>query len=324
MWQSRGQRRIPIAITIGDPEGIGPEVGLKAIADPAVRREVEPLLVGEETIWRRVAAELGLDCPGICPLPSPAALAKSARRRGHTAAAAGETAYRAILAAVELVQTGRAQAVVTAPISKAHLNAAGYDYPGHTELLAHLAGDVPVRMMLAGDKLRVVLVTIHVALAEVPKRLERDHIVETIRITAASLRQRFGIARPRIAVAGLNPHAGEGGLFGREEIEVIAPAVAAARRRRIDAVGPLAADGIFAHAAQGKFDAVVCMYHDQGLGPFKLMHFADGVNLTLGLPFVRTSPDHGTAFDIAGKGIADASSMIAAVRLASRLARVSP
>lgn len=325
--------RLPIAITMGDPAGIGPEVAIKAIANPKVRREVEPILVGDPQVWQQTATELGIPLRGatiLSPLEGtagmPAATDHRRRRalgRGKDARYAGEIAYRSILAAVDLVQSGRAAAVVTAPISKAHLNAAGHDYPGHTELLAHLAGDVPVRMMLAGDRLRVVLVTIHMALAEVPRRLNRDDILETIRITAAGLRKRFGIARPRIAVAGLNPHAGENGLFGREEIDLIAPAVVAARRARIDASGPLAADGIFAHALQGAYDAVVCMYHDQGLGPFKLLHFADGVNLTLGLPFVRTSPDHGTAFDIAGRGIADPGSMIAAIRMAARLAAVS-
>jgi 4-hydroxythreonine-4-phosphate dehydrogenase len=241
-------------------------------------------------------------------------------RTGAHAAACGNAAHAAIIEAVALVRQGRAGAIVTAPISKAHLVAAGHDYPGHTELLAHLCGGVPVRMMMVGGSLRVVLVTIHMALRDVPKKLSAASIFETIAITVAALRQRFRVRRPRIAVTGLNPHAGEDGLFGDEDIRVIAPAVRRARRRGIDAVGPLAADGVFPYAARGDYDAVVAMYHDQGLAPFKLVHFADGVNCTLGLPFVRTSPDHGTAFDIAGRDKADASSMAAALLLASELA----
>jgi 4-hydroxythreonine-4-phosphate dehydrogenase len=175
-------------------------------------------------------------------------------------------------------------------------------------------------MMMAGPRLRVVLVTIHLALADVPRRLTRDGVQQTIEITARALRQQFGIRAPRIAVCGLNPHAGEHGLFGDEEDRIIAPAVRAAHRHA-KVVGPLAADSVFAHAVEGRYDAVVCMYHDQGLAPFKLLHFADGVNVTLGLPFVRTSPDHGTAFDIAGTGKADPRSMIAALLLAAQTAR---
>ena len=321
---------------MGDPAGIGPEVALKALASPAVKSAVEPILVGDPGVFADTAERLGLRLKLVAPQDSAGQrcvallptsdLAPTLRKPGppktkRQAAACGEAAHRAILGAVRLVQDGDAAGVVTAPISKAHLVAAGHDYPGHTELLAELAGNVPVRMMLAGPHLRVVLVTIHMALAEVPKRLTRDAITETIRITNEALRRQYRIRSPRIAVAGLNPHAGEGGLFGNEEQRIIAPAVGDARRRGIKVAGPLAADGMFVLAAQGKFDALVCMYHDQGLAPFKLQHFADGVNVTLGLPFVRTSPDHGTAFDIAGKGNADARSMEAALLLAAKLAR---
>ncbi|MGE5318686.1 MAG: 4-hydroxythreonine-4-phosphate dehydrogenase PdxA, partial [Hyphomicrobiaceae bacterium] len=241
-------------------------------------------------------------------------------RSPANAAARGEAAYRAILEGVRLVQAGQASALVTAPINKAHLNAAGHDFPGHTELLAKLCGNVPVCMMMVGAQLRVVLVTTHVAIAQVPRRLNRDRVLQTILLTARSLRRQFGIAGPRLAVCGLNPHAGESGLFGDEEGRVIAPAVRAARRRGLRVLGPLAADGVFAQAGHGgSYDAVVCMYHDQGLAPFKFVHFADGVNFTVGLPFVRTSPDHGTAFDVAGSGRADARSMAAALRLAAEL-----
>jgi 4-hydroxythreonine-4-phosphate dehydrogenase len=326
--------RLPLAITMGDPAGIGPEVSLKAIADPAVRRRVAPLLVGDPGVWLETARRLRLGLQFAAPgrarqgaatliptssLPERWRAAGKPRGPAH-AAACGEAAHAAIIEAVALVRQGRARAVVTAPISKAHLVAAGHGYPGHTELLAHLCGDVPVRMMMVGGTLRVVLVTIHMALREVPRRLTAASIFETIAITVAALRQRFRIRRPRIAVTGLNPHAGEDGLFGDEDVRVIAPAVRRARRGGVDAVGPLAADGVFPYAARGHYDAVVAMYHDQGLAPFKLVHFADGVNCTLGLPFVRTSPDHGTAFDIAGRDKADAGSMAAAILLAAQLA----
>lgn len=331
----RDALRPALAITMGDPRGIGPEVALRALLS---RRTAafRPMLVGDPDVFAAAAQRLGLDVAfvdageraGRRRLPIRPTTALPARFRGcgrpsgrRARAACGEAAFAAILGAHALVQSGEADAIVTAPISKEHVTLAGHDFPGHTELLAELAGGVPVRMMLAGPRLRVVLVTIHVALAEVPRLLSTDGILETIVITAAGLRGRFVAGEPRIAVAGLNPHAGEGGLFGDEERRLIAPAVRRARRRGIDVVGPLAADGLFAHAAEGAYDAVVCMYHDQGLGPFKLLHFADGVNVTLGLPFVRTSPDHGTAFDIAGRGVADARSMRAAIELAARLAR---
>jgi 4-hydroxythreonine-4-phosphate dehydrogenase len=225
---------------------------------------------------------------------------------------------------VQLVRDGHAQALVTAPICKANLVAAGVHAPGHTELLAELCGGVPVRMMMVGTRLRVVLATTHLAIRDVPGSLTTRLIRETLVIADAGLRRHFGIARPRLGVAGLNPHAGEGGLFGDEEIRIIGPAVHAARRAGIDARGPLAADSLFPLAAAGRVDAVVCMYHDQGLAPFKLVHFADGVNVTIGLPLIRTSPDHGTAHDIAGRGVADPSSMAAALRLAAALGAARP
>jgi 4-hydroxythreonine-4-phosphate dehydrogenase len=242
------------------------------------------------------------------------------RRPGHPSIAGGRAAHAAILTGVQLVRDGHASALVTAPICKANLVAAGVNAPGHTELLAELCGGVPVRMMMAGPQLRVVLATTHLAIRDVPGALTTSLIRETLAIADAGLRRHFGIARPRLGVAGLNPHAGESGLFGDEEIRIIGPAVRAARRAGIDARGPLAADSLFPLAAAGRVDAVVCMYHDQGLAPFKLVHFADGVNVTIGLPFVRTSPDHGTAHDIAGRGAADPSSMAAALRLAASLA----
>jgi len=323
--------RVRLAISMGDPGGIGPEVTLKALATRGVRAAIDPILVGDREVWEETARRLKLRMAfsetarrGHFRLAVTSALSPRHRQAGASrsqagAAARGEAAYRAILEAARLVQSGEAAAMVTAPISKAHLAAAGYDFPGHTELLAELCGGVPVHMMMAGPRLRVVLVTTHVAVAELPRRVTQEAVLDTILSTGRALRQHFGIGAPKIAVAGLNPHAGENGIFGTEEIRVIAPAVRAARRRRLDVVGPLAADGVFAHAVNGDYDAVVCMYHDQGLGPFKLLHFADGVNFTVGLPFVRTSPDHGTAFDLAGTGQADPRSMIAAIRLAEHL-----
>lgn len=322
-----------IAISMGDPAGIGPEVTLAAVAAPAVRREAQPILVGDprvfETAARRLdrAPQLVAWQPGR-PLPRRGTavlevvrLAERQRRPGAPTLAGGRAAHAAILAAVGLVHDRLADAVTTAPISKANLAAAGCGATGHTELLAELAGGVAVRMMMIGTRLRVALATTHLALADVPAALDRRLVADTIEIADRALRTHFGLRHPRIAVAGLNPHAGEQGLYGREEIDVIGPAVATARRRGVAASGPLAADSAFPLALRGDFDAVVCMYHDQALAPFKLLHFSDGVNFTAGLPYVRTSPDHGTAYDIAGRGAADAASMMAAIRMAARCSR---
>jgi 4-hydroxythreonine-4-phosphate dehydrogenase len=318
---------------MGDPTGIGPEVTLAALRRPAVRRVVSPILVGDLGVYRAAAGRLGI---GIelaawepsAPLPrhglpvrEVARLGAAQYRPGRPSAAGGRAAYAAILDAVRLVRSGEAEALVTAPVCKANLAAAGRRVTGHTELLAELSGGGPVRMMMVGERLRVVLATTHLALARVPRALTADGLLQTLVIAARALREQFGFAHPRIGVAGLNPHAGEQGTFGREEIRLIGPAISRARRRGIDARGPLAADSLFPLALRGQFDALVCMYHDQGLAPFKLLHFADGVNVTIGLPFIRTSPDHGTAHDIAGRGVADPSSMAAALQLAVALAR---
>jgi 4-hydroxythreonine-4-phosphate dehydrogenase len=326
------QARPRLAITMGDAGGIGPEVVLKAISTRTLSAAIEPVLVGDRAVWEETARNLGLNrrfsetprsgsiTVAITSELEPRHRLPGPARNAASAAARGEAAYKAILEGVRMVQAGEAAALVTAPINKAHLNAAGHDFPGHTELLAKLAGDVPVRMMMVGGQLRVVLVTTHVAIAQLPQRLNRENVLQTIVLTGQALRRQFGITTPRLAVCGLNPHAGESGLFGDEEARVIAPAVRAACRRGLHALGPLPADGVFAQAGNdGSYDAVVCMYHDQGLAAFKFVHFADGVNFTAGLPFVRTSPDHGTAFDVAGSGQADARSMAAALRLAAQL-----
>lgn len=318
----RPDPRTPIGITQGDPAGIGPEIVLKACA--ALDKEIALVVIGDPGWLGQQARRLGLPQPSTV-IDSGAVPADLAH--GAIDARAGHAAWQAIVHGTQLALEGRLSALVTAPISKAALQAAGHDYPGHTELLAELAGGAEVRMMLANDSLRVVLVTIHMALREAIECVQPELILRTIQIADQALRQ-AGIAQPRIAVAGLNPHAGEGGLFGREEIEQIAPAVALARARGIDASGPYAPDTIFMRAkGLREFDVVVAMYHDQGLIPIKYLGLDEGVNITIGLPFVRTSPDHGTAFDLAGQrgpggqGLADPASLIAAIRMAERLSR---
>jgi 4-hydroxythreonine-4-phosphate dehydrogenase len=285
-----------IAITEGDPAGIGPEVARAAASDRRVLEVCEPLLYGA---------------------PASASFAP-----GVLSAEAGRAAYEAIVRAVADARRGAVDAVATAPISKEAFRLAGLPWKGHTDLLAHLTGADHVAMLFHSDALRVVLATVHVALAEVPRVLTQSIMERTIELAAREL-PRFGIEKPRLAVAGLNPHAGEHGLFGCEEQTVIAPAIDRCRSRGVDVSGPFPADTLFPRAARGEFDAVVACYHDQGLIPVKLLAFGRAVNVTLGLPIVRTSVDHGTAFDIAGMGTANPESMIAAVLLAARLARVA-
>ena len=289
-------RRLRVGITVGDPAGIGPEIARKAQSDPRVADACETVLYGPSS-----ASDL------------------SAFERGRVSAGAGRAAYQAIVQAVADAKAGRIDAIATAPINKEAFAAAGLRWPGHTELLAELTGATRVRMMFYAEQLRVVLATVHIPLAAVPATLTLDRMRETIEVAAAEL-PRFGLDAPRLAVAGVNPHAGERGLIGTEEIAVLAPAVASCRERGIDVRGPFPADTIFVRAIRGEFDAVIASYHDQGLIPVKLLAFGSAVNVTLGLPIIRTSVDHGTAFDIAGRGVADASSLVAAVQLAARLA----
>jgi 4-hydroxythreonine-4-phosphate dehydrogenase len=283
-----------IAITAGDPAGIGPEVAAKAAADPRVLAACEPVVYGPP--------------------------AGSAFAAGVLSADAGRAAYDVIVRAVADAQAGDVQAIATAPINKEAFRLAGLEWSGHTDLLAHLTGARHVAMMFHSDVLRVVLATVHIALADVPRTLTQSLMEHTIGLTAREL-PLFDKVPPRIAVAGLNPHAGEHGLFGREEADVIGPAIEACRARGIDVSGPFPGDTVFVRATRGDFDVVVACYHDQGLIPVKLLAFGKAVNVTLGLPIIRTSVDHGTAFDIAGKGIADPESMVAAVLLAARMAR---
>jgi 4-hydroxythreonine-4-phosphate dehydrogenase len=285
-----------IAITTGDPAGIGPEIAGKAAADPRVRAACEPIVYGPPAEERFA--------PGVL------------------SAEAGRTAYDILVRAVDAAKAGAVDGLATAPLNKEAFKLAGLPWRGHTDLLAHLTGAPHVAMMFHSDELRVVLATVHIPLAEVPRALTQSLMEKTIALTAREL-PLFDKVQPRIAVAGLNPHAGEHGLFGNEDAEVIAPAVEACRARGVDVSGPFPADTIFVRARRGEFDVVVACYHDQGLIPVKLLAFGRAVNVTLGLPIVRTSVDHGTAFDIAGKGVADPESMIAATLLAARLARAS-
>ncbi len=325
-------KRPRLAISMGDPAGIGPEVTLAALVHPAVRRCAEVILAGDLAVLRETAARqrlpISLDAwqpgqttrRGRTRVLECSRLAKRSRTPAKPTAAGGRAAFDAILAAAALVGDGDADALVTAPISKSNLAAAGCAATGHTELLAELAGGAEVRMMMIGDRLRVALATTHLAIASVAAAIQPRIVRNTIVIAGRALQNHFAVAKPRIAVTGLNPHAGEKGLYGREEIDTIAPAVRQARRRGFAVDGPLAADTAFPLALRGDFDVVVCMYHDQALAPFKLLHFSDGVNFTAGLPYVRTSPDHGTAYDIAGRGRAEAKSMIAAIKMAASCA----
>ncbi|MBR2574508.1 MAG: 4-hydroxythreonine-4-phosphate dehydrogenase PdxA [Loktanella sp.] len=313
----------PIAISCGEPAGIGPEVAAKAWA--ALRHDLPIVWIGDPA---HLPSGTPLRVVDDLNAITPDAMAVLARDFGSPAVAGqpdpahAQEVIDAIATGVDLVRKGQASAICTAPIHKAALIAgAGFAYPGHTEYLAALAGVDRVVMMLACEGLRVVPATIHIPLAAVPETLTASLLTDTILITHAALRRQFGIVAPRIAVAGLNPHAGEDGKMGSEEIEMITPVLDALRAEGLDISGPHSADTMFHAAARARYDVAICMYHDQALIPIKTIDFAGGVNITLGLPFIRTSPDHGTAFDIAGLGVADPASMIAALRQAERMAK---
>ncbi len=322
-----------IAITMGDAAGIGPEIIMKALAGRQVDTFCRPLVVGDAARLRQAGDIVGAGVP-VDSLHEPAQAAFGQGRVqcvdlplvpadlpfGRTSAIAGEAAFRFVERAVRIVEAGGAQAICTAPLSKEALFAAGHRYPGHTELLAALTGTPEVSMMLATPALRVIHVTTHMGLLDAIERIDAP-LVERVIGRAHDTLTKAGIASPRLGVCGINPHAGENGLFGRgEEAVKIAPAVAAARARGIDVTGPLPADTLFYLAARGDFDIVVAMYHDQGHGPIKVLGLESGVNITVGLPVVRTSVDHGTAFDIAGTGVADERSLVEALRQAAGLA----
>jgi 4-hydroxythreonine-4-phosphate dehydrogenase len=325
-----------LAITMGDPVGIGPEVILKAATVNDVRGDASLVVYGDPRVLYRATTDNAIPMKIIeVERPEEAVEVTGERElaviaisridpstfgwgRPNEESDRVQVAY--IEAAFEAVEKKRAAALVTAPISKASLRRAGAPWPGHTEMLADLAGVERPVMMLAGPTLKVVPLTVHVPLSAVPSALSVDKILHAVRVTDESFRRYFGRRRPRIAVAGLNPHAGEQGLFGNEERLFIEPAIARAKEEGIDATGPFAADTVFYRAVSGAFDVVIGMYHDQALIPIKLLDFDSAVNVTLGLPLIRTSVDHGTAYDIAGKGVATATSMIQALRLATRMA----
>lgn len=301
MGASSAERRARLAITLGDPRGIGPEIVAKALRDIRLREcDADFIVVGPTGTAAAVHESVG-------EWPAHAVGAGLAREQ---VALAGRYAGRAIERAVALVRDGRVDGIVTAPIDKAALLAGGYDYPGHTEMLAALAG-VPTTMMLASEKLRVILATTHIALRDVPSAVTATSIATAANGTRNGLREWFDIAYPRIALCGLNPHLGDGGRFGTEDDDILAPAAKANKL-----LGPFPADTVFVRAMRGEFDAVIAPYHDVGMTAIKVASFGSAVNVTLGLPFIRTSPDHGTALDIAGKGVASADSMVVAIETA--------
>ena len=321
-----------IGISLGDVAGIGPEVTLKALASRNISREFVYLIIGDRTVLETTAKRLKIKRamktwqPGF-PLardgsvfvyqPNPSTLPRMPLGRLNVSSA--RAAYEWLGVGVRLCLRKECAALVTAPVNKEAINRAGINFQGATELLAQLTKTKTFAMMLASRALKVALATNHIALRDVGASLTSQRVRDVVRLTHNTLR-RMGVAHPRIAVAGLNPHAGEGGLFGDEEKQKILPAVKAMRRARMTVTGPISGDAVFYRAYHGEFDAVVAMYHDQGLAPMKLVAFDEAVNLTMGLPIIRTSPDHGTAYDIAGKGIARPDSMIAAINLAAQLA----
>ena len=321
--------REPIAITMGDPSGIGPEIVAMALA-----RRAPPerhVVIGSASVMGRAVNQTGIN-RRVRPVrtlddlrfePSDIEVLEAGEPDtlpdyGIVSATSGRMAFDAIIRGIDCALAGRVRALVTAPIHKEALSAAGLKYPGHTEILADYAGTEHAAMMLANDDICTVLVTVHCALADAIRNADYQAQMRAIRLAHQGA-VALGFETPRIAVAGLNPHAGEGGRFGREEIEIIRPAIEAARKDGLDVSGPWPGDTVFMQARQGRFDVVVAQYHDQGLIPVKYLGLEKGVNITLGLPFVRTSPDHGTAFDIAGKGIADPSSLVTALDYANKL-----
>jgi 4-phospho-D-threonate 3-dehydrogenase / 4-phospho-D-erythronate 3-dehydrogenase len=324
-----------LGITMGDPAGIGPEVIAKALAGVKVRRLCRPLVIGSFPVMQHAVKSLKLGMnvirveghetvsprSNVLAVLDPLDHPLGRFPRGVVTAEAGAASVLFIKKAVKLAQLGCVEGIVTAPINKEAINMAGCQFPGHTELLADLTETQESGMMIVGGPLRIMFVTTHVAIKELSSLLTQAKIEKAIRLAHLALRDLFGIKKPRVGVAALNPHAGEHGLFGDEEARVILPAARAAQARGILASDPLPADTLFGNAARGDYDGVVALYHDQGLIPLKLVAFGTCVNLTVGLPIIRTSVDHGTAFDIVGKGIADPGSLIEAIRLAAMLAK---
>ena len=324
-----------LAITLGDPSGIGPEIILKTLAHAGLFSTCRPLVIGDERILHRAAGWLGMQFPiferisdpvqavyhpGTIPLLDLHNADPAACLPGQVCAPSGRAAVESVCAACDLALAGQVDAIVTPPLNKEAMNLAGFHYAGHTELLAERTGAQKVTMLLTGGTLRVVHVSTHVALEEAIRRVTHARVAEVIELAQAACLA-LGIAHPRIAVAGLNPHASEEGLFGSQEAAEIIPAVLAARARGLDVSDPLPPDTVFLRAARGQFDIVVAMYHDQGHIPMKLLAFDSGVNVSIGLPIIRTSVDHGTAFDIAGRGVARPDSLLAAIQVAVQMVK---
>ena len=324
-----------VGITMGDPAGIGPEIIVKALADKGIYQVCRPVILGDPNVLSSTMLKASQHMrinristpsdagskPGSIDLIAVSKLKSENILPGQPTLEGGKAMVQYITRAVKMALMGELDAIATCPISKLLMHKAGHLYDGHTQLISHLTDTPHYVMMLAGDRLRVALVTIHCALKAVPGMLDTEMIYNTIAITARALSKDFGFEKPRLAVAALNPHAGESGLFGSEEKEIIGPAVSKAAHEDFNVMGPFPSDTLFYKAASGEFDAVVAMYHDQGLIPLKLLHFSDAVNVTLGLPIIRTSVDHGTAYDIAGTGQADASSLKAAIRMAAMMVK---
>ena len=324
-----------IGITMGDPTGIGPEIIVKALSTDELFRVCRPVVFGDQGVLSRAIQIQNLSTTlesidrvprhGYLPrkifvLPS-SQLEVSSLRFGQPDRACGEAMVRYIEEAVKRVENEELDAITTCPINKKAMNEAGYSFPGHTELLAHLVGAPSVAMMFLGSKWRIVLVTVHLPLKDVSKWISKDRIISTLRLTDEGMKKHFGIPHPKIAVLGLNPHSGESGLLGEEEKREIIPAITEAKLLGMDVAGPFPADSFFNLSGRYAFDAVVAMYHDQGLIPIKILDFKEAVNFTLGLSFVRTSVDHGTAYDIAGKGLADPTNLVKAVLTAANLSK---
>ncbi|OGF45676.1 MAG: 4-hydroxythreonine-4-phosphate dehydrogenase PdxA [Candidatus Firestonebacteria bacterium RIFOXYA2_FULL_40_8] len=310
-----------IALTMGDPAGIGPEIVLKSLRE--IVKFADPIVICDYEYLRKEAKKNKIRVPDVFYVDM-GNIGKRKITKGKVSALCGQVSYDYIELAVLLAKQKQVEAIVTAPITKESFHAAGIKFPGHTEMLAALTGTKEYAMMLTGGNLRVVLVTIHTALANVPLLITKEKVYNKIFLTALWLKNYMKIKKPVIAVSALNPHAGEGGMFGKEELKEIIPAIIKAKKLgNVDVIGPVVPDTLFYKANKGMYDAVICMYHDQGLIPLKMIAFESGINVTLGLPIIRTSPDHGTAYDIAGKNIANPKSFIEAARLAAYMSRKS-
>ncbi|MBI2471387.1 MAG: 4-hydroxythreonine-4-phosphate dehydrogenase PdxA [Planctomycetes bacterium] len=333
--QKNKKSKLLVGITMGDPCGIGPEIILKSLKSPAVKTLANYVIIGNKEVFDKTAKALNIpvkyttishvseidDSKPSLSLLSTGDFKPGLMKQKRATAEGGESSVLCVIKGINLAMSGHIDAVVTAPICKEAIHKAGYGYPGHTEMLHTFSGAERVVMLMVGGKLRVAFATTHIALKDVPQSITIEDIFGTITICDYNLKQYFGLNNPRIAVCGLNPHAGEEGIFGDEERKFIIPAVEKAKKKGIRCDGPVSADTVFYKALKGAYDVVIAIYHDQGAIPLKLHAFETGVNITLGIPFIRTSPDHGTAYDIAGKGIADPRSMMEAIKTAVKMAR---